>query len=80
LARVGIEGSLSDIKGALQERGYDIVDLRQEQDAQGCDCCVISGQDKNVMGMATTNTDASVINAEGLTAEQVCQEVDNRIQ
>ncbi|MDC3412758.1 YkuS family protein [Aquibacillus sp. 3ASR75-11] len=80
MARVGIEGSLSDIKAALQEKGYDIVDLRQEEDAKGVDCCVISGQDKNVMGIATTSTQGSVINAEGLTAEEVTQEVESRLQ
>ncbi|MEQ6377299.1 YkuS family protein [Bacillaceae bacterium S4-13-58] len=79
MARIGVEGSLSDVRNALQEKGYDIVELKQEEDAKNCDCCVITGQDKNVMGMATRSTDASVINADGLTAEQVVQEVESRL-
>ncbi|WP_371068434.1 YkuS family protein [Sediminibacillus sp. JSM 1682029] len=80
MPRIGIEGTLSDVKGALQERGYELVELRQESDVQNCDCCVISGQDKNVMGMTTASTQSPVINANGMTADEVCQQVDSRFQ
>ncbi|MDL4842153.1 YkuS family protein [Aquibacillus rhizosphaerae] len=80
MTRIGIEGTLSDVKGALQEKGYDVVDLRQEEDVNGCDCCVISGQDKNVMGMQTASFDGSVINAQGLTADEVCEQVEQKIK
>ncbi|WP_407268165.1 YkuS family protein [Radiobacillus sp. PE A8.2] len=80
MTRIGVEGTLSDVRSALQEKGYDIVELKQEQDAQGCDCCVISGQDQNVMGMATASIDGPVINASGMNAEQICQEVENRVK
>ncbi|WP_138415123.1 YkuS family protein [Aquibacillus sediminis] len=80
MARIGIEGTLADVKGALQAKGHDVVDLRQEQDAQNCDCCVISGQDKDVMGIQNAATQASVINADGMTADEVCQQVEQRIQ
>lgn len=79
MAKVGVEGSLTDVQQALQERGYDVVQLKQESDAQGCDCCVLTGIDSNVMGMADTVTKGSVIEANGLTADQVCQEVESRL-
>ncbi|MYL34814.1 hypothetical protein GLW08_02470 [Pontibacillus yanchengensis] len=78
MSKVGVEGTLSDVREALQAKGHEIVDLRSEDDANGCDCCVISGQDKNVMGMATASTQGSVINADGLTADEVCQAVDSK--
>ena len=80
MARIGIEGTLADVKGALQEKGHEVVDLRQAEDVNGCDCCVISGQDKNVMGMQDTNYKGSVINAQGLTADEICQQVEQRVQ
>lgn len=80
LKRVGVEGTLSDVKGALQEKGYEVVDLKQEEDLGGCDCCVISGQDKDVMGMATTNYTGAVINAQGMNANDICQQVDSKMQ
>jgi hypothetical protein len=79
MARIGVEGSLTDVREALQERGYDIVDLRSENDAEGCDCCVVTGQDSNVMGVSNTVTAGSVIEASGLTAEEICQQVESKV-
>lgn len=80
MAKVGVEQSLTDVQQALQEKGYDVVPLKQESDASGCDCCVVTGLDTNMMGIANTATKGPVIEANGLTAEQVCQEVSNRIK
>ncbi|WP_416151108.1 YkuS family protein [Salipaludibacillus sp. HK11] len=80
MARVGVESSLTDIEQALQAQGHEVVSLQNEQDASGCDCCVVSGQQENVMGMADTTTNAAVVSAQGLTADQVCQRVDQSIQ
>ncbi|WP_186577620.1 YkuS family protein [Aquibacillus kalidii] len=80
MTRIGVEGTLSDVKGALEAKGYETVDLRQESDVNGCDCCVISGQDKNVMGIQTASFDGSVINADGLSADEVCNAVESRLK
>jgi len=80
MAKIGVEQSLSDVQQALRDRGHNVIELKQENDTQGCDCCVVSGLDINVMGMQDTATKASVINADGITAEEVCQAVENRIQ
>lgn len=79
MARIGVEQSLSNIQQALRDRGHDVVELKQESDSQGCDCCVISGLDSNVMGMQTTSIQGSVIEANGLSADEVCQQVESRI-
>ncbi|MGP7816687.1 YkuS family protein [Niallia sp. 01092] len=79
MAKVGVEQSLSNISEALKNKGYDVVELKQESDANGCDCCVVSGGDSNVMGMQDTEMQGSVIEASGLSAEEVCSQVDQRI-
>jgi glutamine amidotransferase PdxT len=79
MARIGVEGSLTDVREALQERGYDIVDLKSENDAKGCDCCVVTGQDSNVMGVSNTVTAGPVIEASGLSAEEICQQVESKL-
>ncbi|QHS22094.1 hypothetical protein GWK91_03665 [Virgibacillus sp. MSP4-1] len=79
MSRVGVEESLTDVKSALQEKGYDVVDLHSMNDAQNCDCCVVTGQDQNVMGMTSDVPDASVIQAKGMTAQDVLQEVEERM-
>lgn len=80
MAKIGVEQSLTNISQALREKGYDVVDLKQESDAQNCDCCVVSGLDSNVMGMQDTTTKASVIDANGMSADEVCQQVESRLQ
>lgn len=79
MAKVGVEQSLTDIQQALREKGYDVVDLKLQSDAKNCDCCVVSGLDSNVMGMQDTFTKGSVIDANGMTADEVCQQVASRL-
>ncbi|WP_153126400.1 YkuS family protein [Peribacillus tepidiphilus] len=79
MAKIGVEQSLTNIQEALRERGHEVVELKQESDANGCACCVVSGLDSDVMGMQDVSIQGSVINASGLTAEEVCQEVENKL-
>jgi hypothetical protein len=80
MAKVGVEQSLTNIQQALREKGYDVVELKQESDAQNCDCCVITGIDSNVMGMQDTLIKGSVIEANGLSADEVCSQVESKLQ
>lgn len=80
MARIGVEYGLTDVQAALQQLGHEVVQLRSESDAQGCDCCVVTGQDSNVMGISDAVTQGSVITASGLTAEEICQQVGNKVQ
>ncbi|MBS4216051.1 YkuS family protein [Neobacillus rhizophilus] len=80
MARVGVEQSLTNVQDALRAKGYDVIELKQESDAQNCDCCVVTGLDSNVMGMADTVTKAPVIDANGMSADEVCQAVESRLQ
>lgn len=79
MAKIGVEQSLGNVQQALRERGHDVVELKQESDAADCACCVISGLDSNMMGMQDTVTKASVIEANGLSADEVCSLVENRL-
>jgi putative N-acetylmannosamine-6-phosphate epimerase len=78
MARIGVENTLSEVKEALQRNGHDVVSL-DASNASQCDCCVISGQDKDMMGMADIVTQASVINAQGMTSDQVLHAVSQRV-
>ena len=79
MAKIGVEQSLSNVSAALRQQGHDVVELKQETDAQGCDCCVVSGIDSNVMGMQDTQMQGSVIEASGLSADEVCYQVEQKI-
>ncbi|HET7657211.1 MAG TPA: YkuS family protein [Bacillales bacterium] len=80
MAKIGVEQSLTDVSQALSEKGYEVITLKTEQDAIGCDCCVISGQDENVMGIQDPVIEGPVIDVRGMSADEVCREVDERIR
>ncbi|KHD84478.1 YkuS family protein [Heyndrickxia ginsengihumi] len=80
MAKIGVEQSLTDVQSALKEKGYNVVELKNEHDAQGCDCCVVTGLDNNVMGIQNTIIKGSVIEARGLSADQICKEVETKLE
>lgn len=79
MARIGVEPSLSNVKEALTRMGHEVVDIHSEEDASNCEFAVISGQDKDMMGIANVTIPGSVINAQGATTNEVCQMVNERI-
>jgi len=76
MRRVAIEQTLGSVKEYLQNNGFDVVDLNQH--LTEVDAIVISGQDKDVLGMQDITTTAPVINAKGLTPEEVHQQLTNQ--
>lgn len=80
MTKIGVEQSLTNIQQVLREKGYDVVELTQESDAQNCSCCVITGLDSNIMGMQDISIKGSVIEANGLTADEVCQQVESKLR
>ena len=80
MARIGVEYGLTDVQAALQQLGHEVVQLRNESDAQGCDCCVVTGQDSNVMGISDAVTQGSALTYSGLTPAEICQQVGNKVQ
>ncbi|EDL64384.1 YkuS family protein [Bacillus sp. SG-1] len=80
MSRIGVEESLQNVVQALREKGHDVVELKQESDAQSCDCCVVTGLDSNVMGISNAVTQGSVIEANGLSADEVCQQVESKLR
>ncbi|UJL47791.1 YkuS family protein [Virgibacillus sp. NKC19-16] len=79
MARIGVEGALTDVKEALMEMGHEVVELRSPEDAAYCDCCIITGQDKDMTGIATTSIAGPVINATGQNADDICQMVNEKL-
>ncbi|MEL3961686.1 YkuS family protein [Lysinibacillus endophyticus] len=73
---IGVEESLSNVEAVLAAKGYEVKKIRSEEDVKNCDCCVISGQDENVMGISNVVSEGSVINARGLSADEICQRVE----
>ncbi|TWI55858.1 YkuS family protein [Halalkalibacter nanhaiisediminis] len=80
MPKIGVEQSLTDVQEQLQSMGFDVVQLQKESDAKGCDCCVITGMDQNMMGVQDVETEGSIINAHGMTSEEICQLVQTKVE
>ncbi len=78
MAKIAVEDTLNDVKQALQNEGLEVVGMTNAN-AGDCACCVISGQDENMMGMADAVTNASVINAEGMSTSDIVNQVKSRV-
>lgn len=80
MAKIGVDPALTNVKQLLLEKRYEVIDLESEADAEKCDFCVITGMDTNIMGISNVITEGSVIEASGLTAEEVCQQLESKFQ
>ena len=79
MGKVGVEQSLQNVVQVLKEKGHDVVELKSASDANGCDCFVVTGMDSNFMGIHDTSSANSIIDASGRNADEVCQEVESRL-
>ena len=81
--RVAVEGPLSNVGMFLEGKGYEVVSLDPHTqtgiELKNCDAVVISGMDRNLMGYSNIKTASPVIEANGLTPEQVYRQIKNRI-
>ncbi|QQE72925.1 YkuS family protein [Brevibacillus composti] len=78
MARVAVEGNLTQISQMLRDNGYQVVELGNWQNP--VDAVVITGQDVNVLSdQSKTITGAPVINANGMTAQEVFHAVHVRL-
>lgn len=82
VAVMAVEQSLDNFAQLLRDNGYEVIQLDplNESGAELANCAavVISGMDRNMLGRQDIQTAAPVIDATGMTAEQLLQEVRRR--
>jgi hypothetical protein len=76
--KVAVESNLTNVDQALQSGGFQTVGL-EDSSLNDVSAIIVSGQDKNFLGMQDTSHKIPVINAEGLSAEDVVHQVKNHI-
>lgn len=72
MKRIAVEPALSQVRSLLKQEGYEVMEMQQFQNA---DCVVINGGDDNLMGMQDALTRSPVIDANGMTAQQVLDQI-----
>ncbi|MTI65940.1 MAG: YkuS family protein [Firmicutes bacterium] len=78
--RILVEDSLTNVKDVLLGQGYEVGKLSTEKNnLEGYDAIVVSGQDKNFMGITNTVTKSPVIDARNKSAEDILNQI-NQLQ
>ncbi|MBA4542830.1 MULTISPECIES: YkuS family protein [Thermoactinomyces] len=79
MKRVAIESGLTPIREYLSREGFQVEDLNNStanQNQGQYSAILISGKDRNMMGMEDIVHNCPVINCDGLTPEQVCDRLN----
>jgi hypothetical protein len=76
--KIAIEPALTNVKNYLSGEGYTVesMNIGGSVNLNGYDAVVVTGLNKNLAGIHDTDTKAIVINADGLTPQEVAQELD----
>jgi uncharacterized protein YvpB len=83
MKKVAIEQNLTPISKYLTEKGYIVQSINFNNETiktnSNFDAYVVTGMDSNFLGMHDTSSRAVVIDASGLSPEQVYQELEIRL-
>jgi hypothetical protein len=78
--KIAIEPTLTHIKDYLSGMGHQVDSMAPNtqftKNLQNYDAVVVTGLSKNLLGVEDTETKARVINAEGLTPQDVAKEIE----
>ncbi|NLJ75158.1 MAG: YkuS family protein [Firmicutes bacterium] len=75
---IAVDDKLANVRQALENQGYNVASLKEGLDKAAV--VVVSGMDDDLLGDQSITTKAAVIQAAGLSAEQVINEVEKAIQ
>ena len=76
--KIAIDHNLTNIRRYLEDKGYQTTNLTEEIDDVAL--IVVTGMESNILGDEVTSTDVPIIEAAGLTADEVFDEVQRRLQ
>lgn len=82
---IAIEPTLSNVGEYLSSKGYQVENVNYGMDNIKLDpnqyaAVIISGQNKDFLGMQDTLTKSVVLNAEGMSPQEIYNELQKRIQ
>lgn len=82
--RIAVERDLANVKQELETKGYEVVALDpvspEGRELRNCDAIVISGRDTNMMGMQDITTKVPVIDASGISADEVVRRIEQTLR
>ncbi|MBE3554643.1 MAG: YkuS family protein [Thermicanus sp.] len=80
MAKVAVSNTLTNVSRLLREQGFEVLPFTRGELNGRYDAVVLSGENENMMGMSERMANIPVVNADGMTAEQVVEALKNRLQ
>jgi galactitol-specific phosphotransferase system IIB component len=82
MKKVAVQKGLNPIKDYLSEEGYTVKEFDNRKKNAGnflnrYDAVVVTGENQNIMGSQDTISKAPIINATGMTVEEVKRQIEN---
>ena len=71
---IALDQGLTPVKNYLSEQGCKIINIDQAKH-QRVDAVVLSGMEKDLLGMEDVIVDAPVFSAEGMTPEEIWRDI-----
>lgn len=81
MKKIGVEVGLTNVSDFLQKEGFSVEILSESIDDNinkliELDAIVTSGMDTDMLGISDTQTKSPVINANGLTPQEIKSRID----
>lgn len=81
MKKIGVEVGLTNVSDFLQKEGFSVEVLSESIDDNinkliELDAIVTSGMDTDMLGISDTQTKSPVINANGLTPQEIKSRID----
>ena len=83
MKKVAVQNGLTTISDYLCKEGYTVREFDNRKKNAGnflnkYDAVVVTGENQNIMGIEGTITSTPIINATGMTAEEVVQRIEEK--
>lgn len=82
--KIAVSGALSPVKRLLNHEGYDVFNIENEEELSGVgmddyDAIILTGIDRNLMGVHRLFGGAPIIEAAGKSPEEILDELHVRL-
>lgn len=85
MKNIAVERDLSNISDYLKRQGYNIEEIDSHRKnvkdfIDGFDAVVVTGIDGDIMGIQDTMAKTSIIEAKGMSPQEVQREIEKRLK